>query len=213
MHHWAVHFIFRHFVTNWNFFWTLRFLCGFPWAKKWAHAIFYVFLMSEWQSNSKKQVLNDCTAFCSLQSTSSASFGCCIYGGSSGEERRRCFNSLCILKATKLVLWLYRLKSQSSKKSKQICLHLHIWETMDDTERSIDKARGGVVILRNPHGSHTHTQLHNSAWWFFRSGMLAGQHMYGSGWQKLHGSTGGTRRKVRTQTKILSPNIRYFVPN
>ena len=118
MHHWAVHFIFRHFVTNWNFFWTLRFLCGFPWAKKWAHANFYVFLMSEWQSNSKKQVLNDCTAFCSLQSTSSASFGCCIYGDSSGEERRRCFNSLCILKATKLVLWLYRLKSQSSKKSK-----------------------------------------------------------------------------------------------
>ena len=34
-----------------------------------------------------------------------------------------------------------------------------------------------------------------------------------SGWQKLHGSTGGTRRKVWTQTKILSPNIRYFVVN
>ena len=84
---------------------------------------------------------------------------------------------------------------------------------MDDTERSVDKARGGVVILRNPHGSHTHTQLHNSAWWFFRSSMLAGQDMYGSGWQKLHGSTGGTRRKVWTQTKILSPNIRYFVAN
>ena len=33
------------------------------------------------------------------------------------------------------------------------------------------------------------------------------------GWQKLHGSTGGTRRKVWTQTKILSPNIRYFVAN
>ena len=31
------------------------------------------------------------------------------------------------------------------------------------------------------------------------------------GWQKLHGSTGGTRRKVRTRTKILSPNIRSFV--
>ena len=31
------------------------------------------------------------------------------------------------------------------------------------------------------------------------------------GWQKLHGSTGATRRKVWTQTKILSPNIRYFV--
>ena len=34
-----------------------------------------------------------------------------------------------------------------------------------------------------------------------------------AGWQKLHGSTGGTRRKVWTQTKILSPNIRYFVAN
>ena len=29
-------------------------------------------------------------------------------------------------------------------------------------------------------------------------------------WQKLHGSTGGTRQKVWTWTKILSPNIRYF---
>ena len=35
----------------------------------------------------------------------------------------------------------------------------------------------------------------------------------GAGWQKLHGSTGGTRRKVWTRTKILSPNIRYFVAN
>ena len=34
-----------------------------------------------------------------------------------------------------------------------------------------------------------------------------------AGWQKLHGSTGGTRRKVWTRTKILSPNIRYFVAN
>ena len=34
-----------------------------------------------------------------------------------------------------------------------------------------------------------------------------------SGWQKLHGSTGGTRRKVWTRTKIWSPNIRYFVGN
>ena len=34
-----------------------------------------------------------------------------------------------------------------------------------------------------------------------------------SGWQKLRGSTGGTRRKVWTRTKILSPNIRYFVAN
>ena len=33
------------------------------------------------------------------------------------------------------------------------------------------------------------------------------------GWQKLCGSTGGTRRKVWTRTKILSPNIRYFVAN
>ena len=33
------------------------------------------------------------------------------------------------------------------------------------------------------------------------------------GWQKLRGSTGGTRRKVWTRTKILSPNIRYFVAN
>ena len=30
------------------------------------------------------------------------------------------------------------------------------------------------------------------------------------GWQKLHGSTVGTRQKVWTRTKILSPNIRYF---
>ena len=34
-----------------------------------------------------------------------------------------------------------------------------------------------------------------------------------SGWQKLHGSTGGSCRKVWTWTKILSPNIRYFVVN
>ena len=34
-----------------------------------------------------------------------------------------------------------------------------------------------------------------------------------TGWQKLRGSTGGTRRKVWTRTKILSPNIRYFVAN
>ena len=34
-----------------------------------------------------------------------------------------------------------------------------------------------------------------------------------SGWHKLRGSTGGTRRKVWTWTKILSPNIRYFVAN
>ena len=33
------------------------------------------------------------------------------------------------------------------------------------------------------------------------------------GWQKLRGSTGGPRRKVWTRTKILSPNIRYFVAN
>ena len=34
-----------------------------------------------------------------------------------------------------------------------------------------------------------------------------------AGWQKLNGSTGGTRRKVWTRTKILSPNKRYFVAN
>ena len=34
-----------------------------------------------------------------------------------------------------------------------------------------------------------------------------------TGWQKLRGSTDGTRRKVWTLTKILSPNIRYFVAN
>ena len=34
-----------------------------------------------------------------------------------------------------------------------------------------------------------------------------------AGWQKLRGSTGGTRRKVWTRTKILSPNIGYFVAN
>ena len=34
-----------------------------------------------------------------------------------------------------------------------------------------------------------------------------------AGWQKLHGSMGGTRRKVWTRTKILSRNIRYFVAN
>ena len=36
---------------------------------------------------------------------------------------------------------------------------------------------------------------------------------FGAGWQKLHRSTGGTRRKVWAQTKILSLNIRYFVAN
>ena len=34
-----------------------------------------------------------------------------------------------------------------------------------------------------------------------------------AGWQKLRGSTVGTRRKVWTRTKILSLNIRYFVAN
>ena len=34
-----------------------------------------------------------------------------------------------------------------------------------------------------------------------------------AGWQKLRGSTGGTRRKVLPRTKILSPNICYFVAN
>ena len=34
-----------------------------------------------------------------------------------------------------------------------------------------------------------------------------------TGWQKLCGGTGGPRRKVWTRTKILSPNIRYFVAN
>ena len=34
-----------------------------------------------------------------------------------------------------------------------------------------------------------------------------------AGWRKLCGGTGGPRRKVWTWTKILSPNIRYFVPN
>ena len=33
------------------------------------------------------------------------------------------------------------------------------------------------------------------------------------GWQKLRGSTGGPRRKVWTRTKILSPNIHFFVAN
>ena len=35
--------------------------------------------------------------------------------------------------------------------------------------------------------------------------------VHSSGWQKLCGGTGGTRRKVWTQTKILSLNLRYFV--
>ena len=33
------------------------------------------------------------------------------------------------------------------------------------------------------------------------------------GWQKLRGSMGGTLQKVWTRSKILSPNIRYFVAN
>ena len=33
------------------------------------------------------------------------------------------------------------------------------------------------------------------------------------GWQKLCRGTGGPRRKVWTRTKILSPNIGYFVAN
>ena len=37
--------------------------------------------------------------------------------------------------------------------------------------------------------------------------------VHSSGWQKLCGGTGGPGRKVWTQTKILSPNIRYFVAN
>ena len=42
---------------------------------------------------------------------------------------------------------------------------------------------------------------------------LANIFVKAAGWQKLHGSTGDTRRKVWTRTKILSPNIRYFVAN
>ena len=37
------------------------------------------------------------------------------------------------------------------------------------------------------------------------------EHLYEPGWQKLCGGTGGPRRKVWTRTKILSPNIRYFI--
>ena len=33
----------------------------------------------------------------------------------------------------------------------------------------------------------------------------------GAGWQKLRERASGARRKVWTRTKILSPNIRYFV--
>ena len=33
----------------------------------------------------------------------------------------------------------------------------------------------------------------------------------GTGWQELRERTSGARRKVWTRTKILSPNIRYFV--
>ena len=36
-------------------------------------------------------------------------------------------------------------------------------------------------------------------------------HMLCSGWQKLRERASGARRKVWTRTKILSPNIRYFV--
>ena len=35
-------------------------------------------------------------------------------------------------------------------------------------------------------------------------------HFLLTGWQKLHGSTGGTRRKVWTRTKILKPKHMLF---
>ena len=34
--------------------------------------------------------------------------------------------------------------------------------------------------------------------------------LWAAGWQKLRGGTGSPRRKVWTQTKILSPNIHHF---
>ena len=37
--------------------------------------------------------------------------------------------------------------------------------------------------------------------------------LFKAGWQNLCGGTGGPRQKVWTRTKILSPNIRYFVAN
>ena len=40
-----------------------------------------------------------------------------------------------------------------------------------------------------------------------------GKENFIAGWQKLCGGTGDPRRKVWTRTKILSPNIRYFVAN
>ena len=46
-----------------------------------------------------------------------------------------------------------------------------------------------------------------------KRGIVCYELLLGAGWQKLHGSTGGTRRKVWTRTKILSPNIRYFAAN
>ena len=49
--------------------------------------------------------------------------------------------------------------------------------------------------------------------WGESPGEYAVCYCYPTGWQKLCGGTGGPRQKVWTRTKILSPNIRYFVAN
>ena len=63
------------------------------------------------------------------------------------------------------------------------------------------------TLASNDNHTNMHTQTHTHAHTHKQ------KHAHTPGWQKLHGSTGGNRRKVWTRTKILGPNIRYFVAN
>ena len=100
-----------------------------------------------------------------------------------------------------IVLWPST-SSFSSNKKKMILL----------TQSSWTFGQLGYVWLNSSFSSsssskcrHCQSQsLHLDSWIF--------GHLW-PGWQKLRGSTGGPRRKVWTRTKILSPNIRYFVAN
>ena len=71
------------------------------------------------------------------------------------------------------------------------------------TQKSLKNCSSGRTAETRPESNAVKKKLH------FEKQLIL--NYKAPGWQKLHGSTGGTRRKVWTRTKILSLNIRYFV--
>ena len=68
----------------------------------------------------------------------------------------------------------------------------HTWTSSDQTEHLFVTIFGFLIV---------------------RSNIFVVKLYCSPGWQKLCGGTGGPRRKLWIWTKILSPNIRYFVAN